>query len=107
MKILDLIKSLLFVLAIIFIFFNWKISVVLFLIASIFHIIPAGPNPLLSVLTGFLMIGGIVYLFVDWKIGIALIIGSLLVAKFRLWGNKINHEYYNEKNKNYSKTKTD
>ena len=53
------------------------------------------------------MIGGIIYLFVDWKIGIALIIGSLLVAKFRLWGNKINHEYYNEKNKNYSKTKTD
>jgi len=104
MKILNLIKSLLFIFAIVFIFFNWKISIVLFLIASVFHVIPAGPNALLSVITGLLMIGGIVYLFIDWKIGVVLIFGSLVMAKFRLWGNKINQEYYNEKN---DKAKTD
>lgn len=101
MKILNLIKSLFFILVIIFIFFNWKISIILFLVASVLHVIPAGPNQLLSVIIGFLMIGGVIYLFINWKIGIALIIGSLLVVKFRLWSNKINYKYYNEKTNNF------
>jgi|GEM_PF-5371837 len=96
MKILNLIKSLLFIIAIIFIFLNLKISIILFLTASILHVIPAGPNMLLSTITGLLMISGIIYLFINWKISIALIIGSLLIARFRLCGNKINNEYYNK-----------
>ena len=99
MKILNVLKSLLFILAIIFIFFNWKIAVALFLVASIVHVIPMGPNPLLSVITGYLMIGGAIYLFINWKIAIALIIGGFLVTKFRIYGNKCNYDYY-EKNKN-------
>ncbi|MFH1956578.1 MAG: hypothetical protein ABIJ28_02965 [Patescibacteria group bacterium] len=99
MKIFNIIKFLLFVLAIIFIFFNWKIAIAIFLVASIFHVIPMGPNPLLSVITGYLIIGGAVYLFINWKIGIALIIGGFLVTKFRIYGNKCNYDFY-EKNKN-------
>ena len=98
MRILNIIKSLLFVLAIIFIFFNWKLAIALFLIAPIVHVIPMGPNPLLSVITGYLMIGGVIYLFINWKIGIVLIIGGFLVTKFRIYGNKCNYDYY-EKNK--------
>ncbi len=105
MKILNLVTSILAVLCIIFIFFNWKISIVLFLIATIFQVIPYGPNKLLNVLTGYFMIGGIVYLFINWKIGIALIIGSFLIAKFHVWGNKVNYDYYNKKNKDSDTTK--
>lgn len=99
MKTLALIKLIFFVLAIIFIFFNWKLALILFLIASIVHIIPLGPNPLLTIITGYLIIGGIIYLFIDWKIGITLIIIGFLVAKFRIYGNKCNYDFY-EKNKN-------
>lgn len=98
MKIFNLIKWLLAILAIIFIFFNWKLSIALFLFASIIHVIPIGPNLLLSVITGYSIIGGAIYLFINWKIGIALIIGGFLVAKFRIYGNKCNYDFY-EKNK--------
>jgi len=98
MKILNLIKLLLTIAAIIFIFFSWKISLMLFIIASIIYIIPMGPNRLLSVITGYLIIGGIIYLFINWKIGVALIIGSFLVTKFRIYGNKCNYNYYNKGN---------
>jgi hypothetical protein len=103
MKILNIISSLLFVLSIIIIFFNWKIAIALFLVTSIIHVIPKGPNLLLSTITGYLMIGGVIYLFINWKIGLALIVCSLAVAKFRSYGNKCNHDY--EKNKNSSKDK--
>lgn len=99
MRILNLIKYLLAVVAIIFIFFNWKISIILFLIASILHVIPTGPSLLFSIIKGSLMIGGIIYLFISWEIGSILIISSFLVAKFRLWGNKINYDYYKKVNK--------
>lgn len=91
---INLIKSLLLIIAITFIFFNWKISIILFLIAIMIHVIPAGPNLLLTVITGFLMIGGAAYLLIDWKIGVLLILGSFIVSKFRLWGNKVNYEHY-------------
>ena len=99
MKILNIIKSILFILAIIFIFFNWKIAIALFLVASIIYVVPMGPNPLLGVITGYLMIGGIIYLFINWKMGIALIISGFLVTKFRIYSNKCNYNYC-EKNKN-------
>lgn len=99
MKILNLIKYILGILCIIFIFFNWKVSIVLFLISTILHVIPFGPNALLSVITGEFIIAGAIYIFINWKIGIALIIGGFLVTKFRIYGNKCNYDYY-EKNKN-------
>ena len=105
MKVLKLTRSILEILCVIFIFFNWKISIALFLIAQIFRAIPRGPNFLLSVLTGYLMLGSVIYIFINWRIGIALIVCSLLVAKFRVWGNKVNYEYYNEKNKNLDEAK--
>ncbi len=65
------------------------------------HIFPLGPNALLSVITGELIIAGLISMFIDWKIGITFIIGGFLVTKFRIWGNKKNHEFfYHEKNKN-------
>lgn len=96
MKIFNLIKYFIGVLSIIFIFLNWRVAIALFLVASIFHVIPLGPNPLLSVIIGYLMIGGVIYFFINWKIGIALIIAGLLVTKFRIYGNKANYEYYKE-----------
>lgn len=98
MKLLDVIKYILAILSIIYLFFNWKISIALFLISSILHVIPQGPNALLNIITGYLMISGVIYIFINWKIGVVLIIGALLVAKFRVWANKVNYEFY-EKNK--------
>ncbi len=102
MKIFSIIKSLLAILAIVFIFFDWRLAIACFLLASIVHVIPMGPNPLLSVITGYLIIGGVIYLFINWKIGIALIIGGLLVAKFRVYSNKCNYDYYEKNKKNKS-----
>ena len=96
MKLLAIIKYVLAIVAIVFLYYDWQVSVGLFLVASIFHVIPMGPNTLLSVITGYLMIGGVVFLFFDWRIGVGLIISSVLVAKFRVWGNKKNEEYYAE-----------
>jgi hypothetical protein len=41
-----------------------------------------------------LIIGGIVSIFFDWRSSIALIIAGLFLAKFHVWGNKKNVEYY-------------
>lgn len=100
MKIINLIKHLLGILMIVFIFLNWEISIALFIIVVLLHVFPLGPNPLLSVITGGLIITGAIFLFINWKIGIVFIISGFLVAKFRIWGNKKNYEYYHEKNKN-------
>jgi len=97
MKMLAVTKYILAVIGIVFLFIDWKISIGLFLLASIVHVIPLGPNPLLSVITGYLIIGGLAYLFFDWRIGVGLIIAGFLVAKFRIWGNKKNYEYYHQK----------
>jgi hypothetical protein len=105
MKILNAIKYLLAIAAIVFIFFNWQISIVLFVISTLLHVFPLGPNPLLSVITGELIIAGLIFLFINWKIGVALIVGGFLVAKFRVWSNKKNYEYYVEKNKNENEKK--
>lgn len=100
MKIFNLTKYVLVVLCIIFLFLNWKVSIALLLIACIFHVIPLGPNVLLSSVVGFLMVGGVVFIFIDWRIGVLLIISSLVVTKFRLWSNRVNHEFYEKKEKN-------
>lgn len=94
MKIFNLIKYLLCVIAIILIFINWKIAIIIFFVATIFHVIPMGPNSLLSVITGYLIIGGIIYFFINWKIGIILVIAGILVTKFRIYGNKCNYDFY-------------
>lgn len=107
MKILNLIKYLFGALAIVFIFFNWKISIVLFVITTLLHVFPLGPNVLLNVITGELIIAGVIFTFINWKIGIAPIIGGFLVAKFRIWSNKKNYKYYHEKNKNDTNTSPD
>ncbi len=98
MKLLAPLKYLILVAGIVYIFINWKISITLFLIGSIIHVIPLGPNALLSVVTGYLTIGGIICLFINWQIGILLIAAGLLTAKFRVWGKRKNHEYYNKNN---------
>ena len=99
MNFFAVIKYLLTISAIAFLFFSWKISVGLFLAASIVHVIPYGPDRLLSVITGYLVIGGIISIFFDWKVGICLIVAGLITAKFRVWGNIKNREYYRENNR--------
>ncbi len=99
MKTLRIIKYLLIITSLVFIFINWKIAIVIFVIGTLFHAIPLGPSFLLSAISGYLMIGGIVYLFMEWKIGISLIIVSILVAKFRVYGDKANIKYYQKHHK--------
>lgn len=94
MRILNLTKYILAVLSLIYIFINWKIAVWLFLSASTLHAALLGPNVLLNSITGFLAIGGVIYIFIDWKISILLVMGSGLVAKFHVWSNKKNADYY-------------
>jgi hypothetical protein len=98
MKLLESLKYLLVVVGIVYLFINWKISITLFLIGSILHVIPLGPNALLSVITGYLIIGGIGSLFFNWRIGIGLIVAGFITAKFRIWGNRLNYDFYKEKN---------
>jgi hypothetical protein len=90
MKLLAALKYLFLVAGIVFLFINWKISITLFVIGTILHVIPLGPNALLSVVTGYLIIGGIASLFFNWRIGISLIVAGFLTAKFRIWGNRKN-----------------
>lgn len=97
MKILNVLEWVLFLSAIILLFFNWKLSILIFILASILHVIPMGPNQLLSVISGYLFIGGFAYLFINWKISLGLFILCALVVKFRTYGNKVNNEYYSNK----------
>jgi hypothetical protein len=96
--IFEVLRWLLAIAGVVFLFINWRIAIALFLIDSIVMVIPRGPNALLSVLTGDFIIGGIVCLFFNWKIGIGLIVVGFIVAKFRVWGNRKNAEYYKENN---------
>lgn len=92
MKILKVIKLLLFIAAIVFIFFDWKISLSLFLASTIVHAIPLGSNTLASVITGYLIVGGIVCLFFDWRFAVWFILGSFLVAMFRIYANRLHYK---------------
>lgn len=94
MKLIMLLKYLSLIAGIAFLFIEWKIAVALLVLATVFHVIPRGPNALLSVITGYFIIGGIFYLFYNWRVGVCLIAMGLLTAKFRVWGNRKNHEYY-------------
>lgn len=94
MKLLRISKYILAVVAIGLLFVDWKIAIGVFILASIIHTIPFGPNVLLNTIAGYLIIGGIIYIFIDWKIAVALIVAGFLVTKFHLWGNKKNFEYY-------------
>lgn len=96
MKLLAALKYVFLIAGIVFLFINWKISIILFVIGTILHVIPLGPNALLSVVTGYFIISGIVSLFFNWKIGISLIVTGFITTKFRIWGNRKNYEYYKE-----------
>lgn len=94
MRIINAIKYLLATAAVIFIFFDWRISIVLLIAGSLAQVFPLGPRQLLIVIAGYLIIGGFIYLFIDWRIGAVLIFGALLMTKFTAWGEKVNREYY-------------
>lgn len=89
MIILNTIEYILVILSIVFLFINWQISIILFVTGSIVHVIPSGPNKLLSVIAGYLVIFGVVYMFKDWVIGLFLIFGAFSVTRLRAFGNKI------------------
>jgi len=94
MKTLAIIKYILEVVAVGLLFVDWKMAIGVFILASIIHTIPLGPNVLLNTIAGYFITGGIIYIFIDWKIGITLIVVGFLVTKFHVWGNKKNFEYY-------------
>lgn len=95
MKLIFIIKFLLLISSIIFVFLNWKIALLLFVGATIVHTIPFGPNKILSIVTGYLVIFGFIYFFIDWKIGLFFMLALYGIVMFRGW--IINHNY------NYSK----
>ncbi len=94
MKIIAVLDSLFFISTIIYIFINWKIAILLFVIGSIVHVIPRGPDFLLGLITGYLILGGGIILFFNWRIGIGLILAGFLTTKFRLWTRRVNYEHY-------------
>lgn len=97
MKALIWLKRLLGVFALIFIFINWKIALIFFILGVIVHAIPVGPTYLLNVIIGTLIISGVVYFLINWKIAIILILLGIAVARFNLWAAKVNYNYYNKK----------
>ena len=94
MKLIAVLKYLSALAAIIFLFINWKVSIALFTIALILHVFPNGPRALLTFLSGYSIITGIVSLFFDWRLGMGLIVLGFLFAKFFVWGDRKNAEYY-------------
>lgn len=88
MNFFSIVKYLLAITGIVFLFINWKISIALYILASIFHIIPFGPSTLLGVISGYLIIFGLIYIFINLKIGVILIFISLIVMRFRIWADK-------------------
>ena len=94
MKLISALKYLSALAAIIFIFINWKVSIALFTIGLILHIFPYGPRALLNFLSGYSIIAGLISLFIDWRIGVGLIVLAFIIAKFRVWGDRKNAEYY-------------
>lgn len=94
MKLLNIAKYTLAIVAIGFLFVDWKIAIGIFILTTIIHTIPFGPNVLLNTITGYLIIGGLVSFFFDWRLAIALIVAGFLLAKFHVWGNKQNAEFY-------------
>lgn len=99
MKIFIWLKGLFGICAIIFVFINWKVGVVLFILGIISHAIPEGPKYLLNTLTGILIIGGVIYFFINWKIALLLVVLGLAISRFNLWAAEVNYNYYN-KNEN-------
>lgn len=85
---LSVIESVLFILIIIYIFIDYKITIVLFLIGGLVRVLPLGPNYLLLVISGYLLVGGTVYLFIDWKIAFLSLLLGYVVSRFRLWSIK-------------------
>jgi len=99
MKILVWLKRLCAIFAIIFIFINWKVGIILFILGIILHAIPEGPKHLLNTLTGILIASGVFYFLINWKIAILLVISGFAISRFNLWADKVNYNYYN-KNEN-------
>lgn len=97
MNVLNILKYLLMTSSIIYIFINWKVAIMLFIIASIVHSIPLGPYALLGIITGYFFIAGVVFIFLSWKVGIMLILFAFLTIKFRAWSIEVNRRYYQNK----------
>ena len=95
MKILADINKLLAIASIVFIFINWKIAIVMILVAGLIHAFLLGPEIFFSAITTYLFIGGIVYFFFDWRIAVLLIVAGFLMVKFHIWVNFKIYEYYN------------
>lgn len=96
MKILNIIKYLLLISSIIMIPFNWKISIIIFIITTLLHALPKGPNFLLSVLSGYLIITGMVFIFINPIMGVIFIIIGFLLTIFRGWVNNKNKIFYSK-----------
>lgn len=99
MILLQLATSVLFILALVFILINWKLALGFLVLGVFVHGIPQGPSHLLRILTGLLFLGGLIYVFIDWRIGLGLIVGSIIVAQFWIWSERINERSYRSSEK--------
>jgi hypothetical protein len=92
MKLLNFIKYTIGIVAIVYVFVDWKVSLLLFAVGGIINVIPSGPNALLSVVAGYLLFYGVVYVFIDWKRGVASLFLAYATTKFRMRGNRLSEE---------------
>ncbi len=97
MQIIKILENIFVLVAIVYLFIDIKIAISLFVISSILHVIPFGPNILSNTIIGYLSIGGFIYLFINWKIGILLFFASFMIVKFRVYAIKISNDYYKNK----------
>ena len=94
MKVLAGIAALMDLVAIVFLFINWRISLGLFIFACVLQALPYGPDFLLNATSGCLVIAGFIYLFINWRKGVGFILLGYVVTRFRLWARQKNIEYY-------------
>jgi hypothetical protein len=97
MKILSLTKYTLGFTAVIFLFINWKIAILLWLLGGLIHSFLMGPNPFLNTISFFILIGAIFSIFSSVSTSLFLIAVMLLVQRFRIKGNLLNYVYYEDK----------
>jgi ABC-type multidrug transport system fused ATPase/permease subunit len=94
MNIIKNIWRLLFVMAIVLFFINWKIALIVLGVWMIFFEFERWPSFVLNAISWYISFCGVIFLYVDFKIWLFLLIIWFLVTVFRIKWDKSNNIYY-------------
>jgi len=90
----NIIELLLFIIAIILFFYNWKIALIVLWILWILNTYEKWPSSLLFFLSWYTSLYWLIFLFSNFTIWIILLITWYLISYFRIKWDEINYIYY-------------